>query len=88
MTFETLGLSEPLLRAVRDTGYTVPTPIQAKAIPAIPLIFAAPACAGDAVVVPVSPVKTVPHFNIRSLYSQTVLTCAHLVPWRGHKRLL
>jgi ATP-dependent RNA helicase RhlE len=35
MTFETLGLSEELLRAVRTTGYTSPTPIQAKAIPAI-----------------------------------------------------
>ena len=35
MTFETLGLSEELLRAVRDTGYTNPTPIQAQAIPAI-----------------------------------------------------
>jgi len=35
MTFETLGLSEELLRAVRASGYTSPTPIQAKAIPAI-----------------------------------------------------
>ena len=35
MTFETLGLSESLLRAVRATGYTIPTPIQVKAIPAI-----------------------------------------------------
>lgn len=35
MTFDTLGLSEPLLRAVQATGYTVPTPIQAQAIPAI-----------------------------------------------------
>ena len=35
MTFETLGLSEPLLRAVRATGYTNPTRIQAEAIPAI-----------------------------------------------------
>ena len=35
MTFETLGLSEPLLRAVRAKGYTSPTPIQAQAIPAI-----------------------------------------------------
>ena len=35
MTFESLGLSEELLRAVRDTGYTSPTPIQAQAIPAI-----------------------------------------------------
>ena len=35
MTFETLGLSEQLLRAVRNTGYTTPTPIQAQAIPAI-----------------------------------------------------
>jgi ATP-dependent RNA helicase RhlE len=35
MTFDTLGLSEPLLRAVRETGYTTPTPIQAQAIPAI-----------------------------------------------------
>ncbi|OGT70764.1 MAG: ATP-dependent RNA helicase RhlE [Gammaproteobacteria bacterium RIFCSPLOWO2_02_FULL_56_15] len=35
MTFATLGLSEPLLRAVEATGYTQPTPIQAKAIPAV-----------------------------------------------------
>ena len=35
MTFETLGLAEPLLRAVRASGYTRPTPIQLQAIPAI-----------------------------------------------------
>lgn len=35
MKFEELGLSEELLRAVRDSGYTKPTPIQAQAIPAI-----------------------------------------------------
>ena len=35
MTFETLGLSDELLRAVRETGYTSPTPIQVQAIPAI-----------------------------------------------------
>lgn len=35
MTFETLGLSDPILRAVRASGYTTPTPIQEKAIPAI-----------------------------------------------------
>lgn len=35
MTFTTLGLSEPLLRAVAATGYTQPTPIQSKAIPVI-----------------------------------------------------
>lgn len=35
MTFENLGLSEELLRAVKVTGYTKPTPIQAQAIPAI-----------------------------------------------------
>ena len=35
MTFESLGLSERLLRAVRDSGYTTPTPIQTQAIPAI-----------------------------------------------------
>jgi ATP-dependent RNA helicase RhlE len=34
-TFEALGLSEPVLHAVRDAGYTVPTPIQAQAIPLI-----------------------------------------------------
>ena len=33
MTFETLGLSAPLLRAVRDAGYDAPTPIQRDAIP-------------------------------------------------------
>ncbi len=35
MTFNTLGLSDSLLRAVRESGYTSPTPIQIKAIPAI-----------------------------------------------------
>jgi ATP-dependent RNA helicase RhlE len=35
MTFSTLGLSEALLRAVADEGYTVPTPIQRQAIPAV-----------------------------------------------------
>lgn len=35
MTFESLGLSEELLRAVRETGYKSPTPIQSQAIPAI-----------------------------------------------------
>ncbi len=31
--FASLGLSAELLRAIADTGYTVPTPIQAQAIP-------------------------------------------------------
>ena len=35
MTFDLLGLSEPLCRAVHKHGYTIPTPIQARAIPAI-----------------------------------------------------
>ena len=35
MTFETLGLSEPILRAVRLQGYSTPTPVQMKAIPLI-----------------------------------------------------
>jgi len=33
--FTELGLSEPLLRAVAETGYTTPTPIQAQAIPQV-----------------------------------------------------
>lgn len=33
MTFEDLGLSEPVLNAIKDAGYTTPTPIQEKAIP-------------------------------------------------------
>jgi ATP-dependent RNA helicase RhlE len=32
-TFESLGLSAPLLKAVEKEGYTTPTPIQAEAIP-------------------------------------------------------
>ena len=32
-TFESLGLPEPLLRAVADAGYAVPTDVQAAAIP-------------------------------------------------------
>ena len=35
MTFESLGLSAELLRAVADAGYTTPTPIQAQAIPLV-----------------------------------------------------
>ena len=33
--FAGLGLAEPLLRAVAETGYTIPTPIQQKAIPLV-----------------------------------------------------
>jgi ATP-dependent RNA helicase RhlE len=35
MSFENLGLSEALLKAVQEQNYTIPTPIQAQAIPAI-----------------------------------------------------
>jgi len=35
MSFKTLGLSEQLLRAVKEQGYTTPTPIQKQAIPLI-----------------------------------------------------
>lgn len=35
MTFEALGLSEEVLRAVNDAGYTEPTPIQRDAIPVV-----------------------------------------------------
>ena len=33
MTFQELGLNEPILRALADQGYEQPSPIQAKAIP-------------------------------------------------------
>jgi ATP-dependent RNA helicase RhlE len=35
MSFDSLGLSEPLVRAVNELGYTTPTPIQLQAIPAV-----------------------------------------------------
>ena len=35
MSFSTLGLSAPILAALKEQGYTSPTPIQAQAIPAI-----------------------------------------------------
>jgi len=35
MSFETLGLSADMLRAVSEEGYTVPTPVQEQAIPYI-----------------------------------------------------
>ncbi|MFV0576472.1 MAG: DEAD/DEAH box helicase [Vibrio sp.] len=35
MTFSSLGLSAPLLKAVEEQGYTTPSPIQLKAIPAV-----------------------------------------------------
>jgi superfamily II DNA/RNA helicase len=33
VNFDELGLAAPLLQAIQETGYTTPTPIQAKAIP-------------------------------------------------------
>ena len=35
MTFDQLGLSPEILRAVREEGYTEPTPIQEQAIPIV-----------------------------------------------------
>ncbi|PTB18693.1 RNA helicase [Trinickia symbiotica] len=35
MSFDSLGLSEPVVRAVHELGYTSPTPIQKQAIPAV-----------------------------------------------------
>ena len=35
MSFSTFGLSEEIIRAVTECGYTVPTPIQLQAIPAV-----------------------------------------------------
>src|SRR6195952_2262380 len=35
MTFASLGLIEPLLRALEALGYQTPTPVQAKAIPPV-----------------------------------------------------
>src|SRR3954464_15712262 len=36
MSFASLGLSDALVRAVTEHGYTLPTPIQLQAIPAVP----------------------------------------------------
>lgn len=33
MTFEELGVSEPLLRAIADLGFENPMPVQEKVIP-------------------------------------------------------
>ena len=35
MSFSSLGLIEPILKAVEESGYTQPSPIQAQAIPAV-----------------------------------------------------
>jgi len=35
ISFASLGLADPLLRAIAESGYTHPTPIQAKAIPLV-----------------------------------------------------
>ncbi len=35
MSFSTFGLSDEIIRAVTERGYTVPTPIQSQAIPAV-----------------------------------------------------
>ena len=35
MTFKSLGLSSPLLKAIQDSGYAKPTPVQKKTIPMI-----------------------------------------------------
>ena len=35
LTFQSLGVAEPILRALSAENYTIPTPIQARAIPAL-----------------------------------------------------
>jgi ATP-dependent RNA helicase RhlE len=35
VTFESLGVAEPILRALSAENYTIPTPIQTRAIPAL-----------------------------------------------------
>ena len=35
MSFKELGLSAPLLKAIKEQGYTKPTPIQEQAIPIV-----------------------------------------------------
>ena len=35
VTFATLGVAEPILRALAQENYTIPTPIQSRAIPAL-----------------------------------------------------
>ena len=35
MTFQSLGLVEPILKALQHEGYETPTPIQAQAIPVV-----------------------------------------------------
>jgi ATP-dependent RNA helicase RhlE len=35
ITFASLNLAEPVMRAIADAGYTTPTPVQAKAIPLV-----------------------------------------------------
>ena len=35
ITFASLALAEPIMRAIADAGYTTPTPIQAQAIPQV-----------------------------------------------------
>jgi len=35
MSFSTFGLSDEIIRAVNERGYTEPTPIQIQAIPAV-----------------------------------------------------
>src|SRR3972149_3005373 len=35
MSFASLNLAQPLMRAIADAGYTKPTPVQAQAIPLV-----------------------------------------------------
>ena len=35
VTFASLGIAEPILRALSAENYTIPTPIQTRAIPAL-----------------------------------------------------
>jgi ATP-dependent RNA helicase RhlE len=50
MSFDQLGLSAELLRAVQELGYVTPTPIQQRAIPSVfegrDLLAAAQTCSG------------------------------------------
>ena len=35
MTFESLNIIEPILKSLKEEGYTIPTPIQEQAIPIV-----------------------------------------------------
>ena len=77
--FDELGLSDEMLRAIENLGYTAPTPVQAGSIPVVLEGRDLPMRAGDLLVAP----DGVPH-GVHNTGGERLIVLAILAPGPGH----